>query len=410
MEKKLEKNCCSIKNIAIVIFLLVLSICISFAGCAVTQEVVAPGDNSSAIDVPDTTNKTQYHEETESTNVPKAEPSVPTETEKTPVEIAHVHSYTSKTVAPSCAVEGYTSFICNCGDTYTANRTEATGHSYRESISAATCTEMGYTTYTCSVCSDSYTDKKTNATGHSWGNWTVTKEPTTSAEGTDQRTCNTCGITDSRMVEKLAYPTFTDPIGVYDIRNVPYTSHTGDTEQAAFISVYTTEKSDAVMADLVAEFQKAYGYSPMLDDPYRRCTSSCRELGTYIVEGYSTPQTVYRYIIMDKSYIYITNPMYQVYVQLCDDGDIWVGYCIYGTMGNISEERNRPEVKALDKEMRATFASRIGLSEKEMDANRDKYDLMIGYISAAGTVRSVHSDGLVNVLYIYCRGSNESIS
>ena len=54
--------------------------------------------------------------------------------------------------------------------------------------------------------------------------------------------------------------------------------------------------------------------------------------------------------------------------------------------------------------MYATFARLIGVSREEMNAYKDKLELRIGYISEAGTVRSAHSDGLVNVLYIYCRG------
>lgn len=123
-----------------------------------------------------------------------------------------------------------------------------------------------------------------------------------------------------------------------------------------------------------------------------------------MVEGYSEPQTVYHYTITDKTYIYITNEMYKVYVQQCADGSVWVGYCIYGTMDTLGSERNKANVKALDKEMYATFEDLIGLSRSEMNAYKEQLELKIGYISEAGTVRSVHSDAPVKVLYIYCRG------
>ncbi len=44
----------------------------------------------------------------------------------------------------------------------------ATGHSYEAVVTAPTCTEGGYTTYTCSVCGDSYTADETEALGHSY--------------------------------------------------------------------------------------------------------------------------------------------------------------------------------------------------------------------------------------------------
>ena len=123
-----------------------------------------------------------------------------------------------------------------------------------------------------------------------------------------------------------------------------------------------------------------------------------------MVDGYSEPQSVYHYSITDKTYIYITNPMYEVYTQQCADGSVWVGYCIYASMDTIGEERGKAEVQALDQEMYATFEELIGLSRSEMNNYKDELDLRIGYISEAGTVRSVHSDKPVQVLYIYCRG------
>jgi len=44
----------------------------------------------------------------------------------------------------------------------------ATGHTYESVVTAPTCTEGGYTTYTCSVCGDTYTADETEATGHSY--------------------------------------------------------------------------------------------------------------------------------------------------------------------------------------------------------------------------------------------------
>lgn len=279
-------------------------------------------------------------------------------------------------------------------------------HSYTTTVVEATCTEEGYTTYACLDCGDSYTGNKTKATGHNWGKWKVAKVPTTLTAGTEQRTCKNCGKTDSRSIAKLpeetkpAYETFTGEIGNYNAHNLAYTDWKGDTEQAAYIEIYTVEKNDGVLNALAAEFEKVYGFSPSLGDEYR-CTSSCEKLGTYMVDGYTEPQTVYHYTITDKTYIYITNDMYKVYVQQCDDGSVWVGYCVYATMDTVDTERNKPEVRALEQEMISTFENLIGISWDEMNSYKD---LLRCYISEAGTVRSVHSDKPVQVLYIYCRG------
>lgn len=94
---------------------------------------------------------------------------VPTEavsTEVTPTETEHKHKYSaSKTVAPTCTDQGYTVYKCSCGDSYKG-------------------------------------DKK-DATGHSWGEWTVTKEATTEAEGSKERTCSACGEVQTKTIDKV---------------------------------------------------------------------------------------------------------------------------------------------------------------------------------------------------------------
>ena len=442
----MKANMKSIRNVLASI-LLIACLCISMVGCADIQDTTKPTDESVLIENSGDATGTQIPEETDTATEPDMEVTAPSETETTPSETAYIHSYTRKVTVPTCTEGGYTTFACTCGDTYTAEQTDpighnyaskvkaatctekgyttytcsacgdtytgeqtnAAGHTYREKVIDPTCTEKGYTTYTCSVCGDSYTGNKTSATGHSWGSWKITKEPTTTTEGTEQRACKSCGKTDSRATDKLpeetkpAYETFSGVIGSYNAHNLAYTDWKGDTEQAAYIEIYTVEKNDDVLNALAAEFEKVYGFAPSLGDKYR-CTSTCEKVGTYMVAGYSEPQSVYHYSITDKTYIYITNQMYAVYTQQCADGSVWVGYCVYATMDTIGEERGKAEVQALDQEMYATFEELIGLSRSEMSAYKEELELKIDYISEAGTVRSIHSDKPVQVLYIYCRG------
>ena len=42
----------------------------------------------------------------------------------------HEHSYEAVVTAPTCTEGGYTTYTCACGDTYTADETEALGHNY----------------------------------------------------------------------------------------------------------------------------------------------------------------------------------------------------------------------------------------------------------------------------------------
>ncbi len=75
-------------------------------------------------------------------------------------------------------------------------------HEYASAVTAPTCTEDGYTTYTC-ACGDSYTDDKVSALGHSFGAWSETKAPSADAAGEETRTCEACGATETRETATL---------------------------------------------------------------------------------------------------------------------------------------------------------------------------------------------------------------
>ena len=118
----------------------------------------------------------------------------------------HEHSYTSTVVVPTCTENGYTLYTCECGDSYEDALTEALGHSlsstsavcsrcgeahlhsYTSTVVAPTCTEEGYTLYEC-ICGYSYQADVTSARGHYY--------PTASST-----VCTRCGAT--RVVESTA--------------------------------------------------------------------------------------------------------------------------------------------------------------------------------------------------------------
>ena len=84
-------------------------------------------------------------------------------------------------------------------------------HSYKEKVTAPTCTQEGYTTYTCS-CGDSYTGAKTKATGHSYGEWYVTKAATTERGGEEKRECINCTHFETRATDPIpTEPPATEP-------------------------------------------------------------------------------------------------------------------------------------------------------------------------------------------------------
>lgn len=75
-------------------------------------------------------------------------------------------------------------------------------HQYSAVQTAPTCVAQGYTTYTCS-CGASYTDGYRDALGHTYGPWVTEIQPTTAAAGRQTRTCSRCGHTESSTLPQL---------------------------------------------------------------------------------------------------------------------------------------------------------------------------------------------------------------
>ncbi len=148
------------------------------------------------------------------------------------------HNYDAVVTPSTCTEQGYTTYICKCGDTYIADYVDSTGHShtaeittpathtstgvmtytcscgdtYTETIAkiakhnhnavvtAPTCEDKGYTTYTCE-CGDTYVADYVDATGHSH-TAEVTTPATHTATGVMTYTCS-CGDTYTEIIGKI---------------------------------------------------------------------------------------------------------------------------------------------------------------------------------------------------------------
>ena len=56
-----------------------------------------------------------------------------------PYDTNHTHEYSSEVIAPTCTAQGYTTYICSCGDSYEADYVDALGHDYADGF----CTRCG---------------------------------------------------------------------------------------------------------------------------------------------------------------------------------------------------------------------------------------------------------------------------
>ena len=102
----------------------------------------------------------------------------------------HEHSYSAVVTAPTCDTQGFTTYTCRCGHSYTDDYVDALGHSYTSVVTAPTCTQQGYTTYTCSVCGDNYVGDYIAALGHSFTKYVADGNTTCTQDGTKTAICD----------------------------------------------------------------------------------------------------------------------------------------------------------------------------------------------------------------------------
>lgn len=102
----------------------------------------------------------------------------------TPNEI-HTHEYSVQSIKePTCTGRGYTTYVCECGKSYTGDYVNALGHDlgddnictrcgyfqheheYEKTVINPTCTEGGYTRGECKYCTAGFISDRTDALGH----------------------------------------------------------------------------------------------------------------------------------------------------------------------------------------------------------------------------------------------------
>ncbi len=105
----------------------------------------------------------------------------------------HVHKYIGTVTEPTCAEQGYTTYTCECYDSFISDYTDALGHTYSKTVVEPTCSTKGYTTYICEVCGDKYISDYANTLEHKYSK--AVTEPTCTEQGYTTYTCEVCGNT-----------------------------------------------------------------------------------------------------------------------------------------------------------------------------------------------------------------------
>ena len=172
-------------------------------------------------------------------------------------EEPHTHSYTAVVTEPTCTADGYTTYTCECGDSYTGDTVSATGHSYSSVVTAPTCTADGYTTYTCSACGDSYTGDTVEATGHTF-EVCAGIDPTCTEDGMEEYACVVC------WDESVTYQEV-----------VPATGHSWDdgvvtreaTEEEPGIRTYTCKTCGETRTEEIPALEHVHSYTAAVTAP-----------------------------------------------------------------------------------------------------------------------------------------------
>ena len=262
--------------------------------------------------------------------VPKAasEPEVP----------AHSHSYKTTVTDPTCTEDGYTTYTCDCGDSYTDDEVKAIGHKYNTVVTPNTCTEDGYTTYTC-ACGDSYIGDEVKASGHKY-NAAVTA-PTCTAGGYTTYTCacgnsyigDEVGVIPHSYTANVTAPTCTEPgyttytcnCGYSYIANeVSATGHsystvvTPPTETTAGYTTYTCECGYSYVGDEVSENGHSYTANvtapTCTEDGYTTYTCACGD--SYVADEVKATGHSYNTVVTAPT---CTEDGYTTYTCACGD-------------------------------------------------------------------------------------------
>ncbi len=76
-------------------------------------------------------------------------------------------------------------------------------HTLKHIVVPSTCTVQGMEYDICTGCRKTMNQAVLPLAEHTWGEWVRTLEPTTKAEGVEERTCSVCGAVETRFIEKL---------------------------------------------------------------------------------------------------------------------------------------------------------------------------------------------------------------
>lgn len=115
----------------------------------------------------------------------------------------HQHTELRNEKKATCTEEGYTgdTYCTDCGELIKKGSvTEKAGHNWEvTSEEKATCEKDGSKTFACTECGETKTET-TPKTGHKFSNWKTVKAQSIYSGAVQERTCNSCGKKETKIV------------------------------------------------------------------------------------------------------------------------------------------------------------------------------------------------------------------
>ena len=130
-----------------------------------------------------------------------------------------------------------------------------------------TCTKQGYTTYTCE-CGDTYNDNYVAAKGHSFGDWSTETAPTCTETGLEKRACSVCGETETNELSAIGHD--------YDYENGVLTRPT-DSTKGYYVYLCKNDTNHRIFEDVESA-------------DYTEYDKAVEKLGEYLSNSNLTPE------------------------------------------------------------------------------------------------------------------------
>ncbi len=188
------------------------------------------------------------------------------------IEKIQEHTYKPNITYPTCTDKGYTTYICECGDSYISDYVNSTGHTeVKDEAIKSTCTTNGKTEGShCSVCGDVLMKQSVlPASGHTHSDWIKDSDATCTESGMNYKKCLVCGET----VQTEELPALGHVI-IKDEAIEPTCTSTGKTEGSHCV----------VCGDVIEEQKTIYATGHTIGDWVEDSEVSCTTDGSKHIE------------------------------------------------------------------------------------------------------------------------------